>query len=344
MENRKKSQTGLLILLLVIVLLMILILFFLTQREPDTEVVVPTVRPTILTAEPSATVTRTASPTMTLTVSPTVSPTVTQTETITSTPVSPTPPAGTPIPDLPPLPPVVAVNIPAPDTGGTRHYGKYSELQDGGHIMVGFPASGTVSTAAFYIDMYEVTNAQLVTYLNASRLTNMSLNSWPGEFAQWIDTFKPEAPLKQDENGQWVVIRGDNLPARWVSALAARAYCANRGGRLPTVEEWKLAALWSEENPQRLYPWGDAPIDTKRALYNAKEPSIVGQYVDGRSWIGVFDMAGNVAEWVQIDEHTFGYIGGSFEDDSATLDKAIQNVTVVDAAWALPNVGFRCVK
>lgn len=350
-QNRNKSQTGWLVFLLVVFLLAAVILFFLLgQRQTETEVIIPTLRPTILTVEPSATVTLTATtapsqtPTVTLTQSPTTSPTVSETPAITPTPPTPTSQPGTPIPEFPPLPAVVAVNIPAPNTGGVRHYGKYSELQDGGHLMVGFPATGSVSSASFFIDMYEVTNGQMVAYLNASSLTSISLADWPSEFAQWVDTFKPEAPIKQDESGRWVVIRGENIPARWVSALAARAYCHNRGARLPTLEDWRLAAFWSEENPQRAYPWGDVSVEAKRAVYGAKEPMTVGQLVEGRSWIGAFDMAGNVAEWVQLDEHTFGYIGGSFEDDVATLEKAIQNVTLVDASWALPNVGFRCVK
>lgn len=345
----RQNKSGFFILFVALLLLLVLILIFLlSQREPDTEVVVPTVRPTLMTLEPSATASVTAFPSPTITISPTTSPTPSASPTNQPTAIltspTPEPTIGTPIPELPPLPAVVAVNIPAANTGGVRHYGKYSELQDGGHIMVGFPANGTVTSAAFYIDMYEVTNAQLATYLNASTLTKMSLADWPSEFASWVDTFKPEAPIKQDENGTWIVLRGDNLPARWVSALAARAYCANRGGRLPTLDEWKLAAFWSEENPQRPYPWGDVSIEAKRAFYGAKEPNTVGQLVEGRSWIGAFDMAGNVAEWVQIDEHTFGYIGGSFEEDAAGLEKALQTVTVVDASWALPNVGFRCVK
>ncbi|KAB2905751.1 MAG: formylglycine-generating enzyme family protein [Anaerolineae bacterium] len=344
MSNRNKSQTGLMIFLLVLLLMAMLLFFLLSTRDTDTEIFAPTVRPTLLTPEQSATATHTATVTATGTASP--SPTVTHTVTVTSSPtlLPPTLILDTPAPELPPLPPVVAVNIPAAITGGVRHYGRYGELQDSGHIMVGFPAAGNISSAAFYIDMYEVTNAQLVTYLNASRLTSISLDYWPSEFAKWIDTFKPEAPLKQDDNGNWYVQRGDHSPARWVSALAARAYCANRGGRLPTPEEWKQAALWSEENPLRPFPWGAAPPDKTRAWFGEKEPTTVGQYVEGRSWIGVFDMAGNLAEWVQIDENTFGYIGGSFEDDAATLEKAVQNVTFVDASWALPNVGFRCVK
>ncbi len=342
MSNRNKSQTGLMIFLLVLILLVVLLFLLFRPRDTETEIFLPTVRPTLLTPEPTIT----PSQTTTATPSPSASPSITPTLTLTMT-VSPTslpPVLDTPAPELPPLPPVVAVNIPAAVTGGVRHYGRYGELQDGGHIMVGFPAAGNISSAAFYIDMYEVTNAQLVTYLNASRLTSMSLDDWPSEFAKWIDTFKPEAPLKQDENGRWFVQRGDNTPARWVSALAARAYCANRGGRLPTPDEWKQAALWAEANSPRPFPWGSAPPDKAHVWFGETEPNTVGQLVDGRSWIGAFDMAGNVAEWVQVDEITFGYMGGSFEDDAATLEKSMQNVTLVDASWALPNVGFRCVK
>jgi hypothetical protein len=320
-------------LLFLILLIIVLLVLLLPSNEPDTEVVVPTLRPTVaVTSTPTQTITPSA--TATLTVSPTVTFTTSPTPTASPTSIpSATLIPGTATPQLPILPASVIVNV--PPSAITRHYGKYSELQDGGHLMVGFP--GADGVAAFYIDMYEVTNAQMSAYLNASTLLEMPLVGW--ESNQWISS--PQ--LARQPDGQWVAVEAEqaNWPIIEVSALAARAYCANRNARLPTLDEWRMAALWSESGRQK-YPWGAVVPSDNLLRMNAESAVSVGQYIDGRSWIGAFDMAGNVAEWVQVDETTFGYIGGSFQDTSMTLN--VQEVEIVDASRTLPMVGFRCVK
>jgi formylglycine-generating enzyme required for sulfatase activity len=55
-------------------------------------------------------------------------------------------------------------------------------------------------------------------------------------------------------------------------------------------------------------------------------------------------MAGNVAEWVQIDAQSFGIVGGSFLDSAIDFDNNLHNVQIVDASQALPGAGFRCVR
>jgi formylglycine-generating enzyme required for sulfatase activity len=63
----------------------------------------------------------------------------------------------------------------------------------------------------------------------------------------------------------------------------AAAYCAWRGGRLPTETEWERAAAgaWPEH---RQYVWGDASLD--------------GSSPNDRTPEGIEDLAGGVAEWV----------------------------------------------
>jgi len=100
--------------------------------------------------------------------------------------------------------------------------------------------------------------------------------------------------------------------ARAASGIArdrAAAYCAARGGRLPTEDEWIVAAAAAAggAGPARRYPWGDTGAVCRRAAWGlragpcahgADGPDTVGAHPDGDSPLGLHDLAGNVAEWV----------------------------------------------
>lgn len=86
-------------------------------------------------------------------------------------------------------------------------------------------------------------------------------------------------------------------PVTEVSWFAARAYCAARGARLPTTDEWEYAALASEtsRNASR-----DAAFITRLLqLYHTPRPvpPVVGSGF--RNAHGVSDLHGVVWEWVE---------------------------------------------
>ena len=97
--------------------------------------------------------------------------------------------------------------------------------------------------------------------------------------------------------------RGERCPTHAVNCRSfdqADAYCRWIGRRLCTEAEWERAA--SGPGPaRRRYPWGSAPDDGSRANTSGHGPGhvvTVDSYPDGVSAEGVFNLAGNVYEWV----------------------------------------------
>ena len=141
----------------------------------------------------------------------------------------------------------------------------------------------TVSLDAYYIDAYEVTNARYDECVQEGVCQHpTSLGSAKSESYFGAPAYA-------------------NYPVIYVSWFYARTYCEWRGARLPTEAEWEKAARGSDG---RTYPWGDE-ISCSTANYWGIEDSgcvgtttEVGLYQSGKSPDGVYDMAGNVWEWV----------------------------------------------
>ncbi len=145
----------------------------------------------------------------------------------------------------------------------------------------------TVYVDEFYIDRYEVTNAQYKAFIDAN--------------PQWR---KDRIP-KEYHNGYYLWYwNGNNYPEGkadhpvvCVSWYAAMAYAKWAGKRLPTEAEWEKAARGGLIGKK--YPWGDS-IDKSKANYDktnsgTPQTALVGKY--SPNGYGLYDMAGNVSEW-----------------------------------------------
>jgi formylglycine-generating enzyme required for sulfatase activity len=105
----------------------------------------------------------------------------------------------------------------------------------------------------------------------------------------------------------------------------ARAYCRSRRMRLPTADEWQLAARGADG---RRFPWGDRWDD---GLGNAGLPQQVGQpkrpepstqFTRGASPFGVIDLVGNEGDWIERGpEDRAVFLGGvyRFNGDDCTV-------------------------
>ncbi len=97
--------------------------------------------------------------------------------------------------------------------------------------------------------------------------------------------------------------RGDDYPVANINFEEARQFCLwltemnNKSIKIPTEAQWEKAARGTD---QRVYPWGNVTPDCTIANYNncSGNTSLVGSHPEDRSYYGVVDMGGNVAEWV----------------------------------------------
>jgi formylglycine-generating enzyme required for sulfatase activity len=169
----------------------------------------------------------------------------------------------------------------------------------------------------------------------------------------WIDRFE----VTNAQYGSAGTFAGDNRPRDSVAWQEASMFCAGRNGRLPTEVEWEYAARGSNNrvypwgnhfNPDNVI------FDATSGMQSAE----VGSRPQGASWVGAEDMSGNLWEWTSTVYRFYPYSpddgresqneffsrvvrGGSWVSDQAMVRSA--NRAAFEPAQRDPNNGFRCV-
>ena len=239
------------------------------------------------------------------------------------------------------------------------------EFQMGGNDVDGVKNEQPVHTVyvdTFYMDVYEVTNAQYKKFIDTNP-------QW--QKGHW---WQRDRIKRRFHNGNYLKDwDGNNYPDGkadhpvQVSWYAAMAYAQWAGKRLPTEAEWEKAARGGLVGKK--YPWGDS-IDANRANYGGivGDTTPVGTYP--ANGYGLYDMTGNMFEWY-LDEYDSGFYMKSPRRNPLSGDNTVrwlidnftrvktsrvvrdgcngcvpQSVRVADRGARDPkgSFGFRCVK
>jgi formylglycine-generating enzyme required for sulfatase activity len=175
----------------------------------------------------------------------------------------------------------------------------------------------------------------------------------------WIDVYEVTIGQFADFGGVAEAESGwteSNRPRENISWMESDAFCDLRGARLPTEAEWEYAA----RGPDNLvFPWGNDFV-AENVVYvdNAgSETWDVGSKLRGMSWIGAYDLSGNVWEWVndwyggyssarQVNPQGPGsgekrvQRGGAWGESMYYVRAAYRGAS--DPSAAFYNFGFRC--
>ena len=216
-----------------------------------------------------------------------------------------------------------------------------------------------VKISSFYIDKYEVTNAEFKRFIDVN--PKWSKPNIPEEYHNgnylktWINNSYPAGE--------------DKFPVTYITWYAAMAYAEWSGKRLPTEAEWEFAAK-SGKDQGIAYPWGNEDADSTKANYfktHIGHSVAIGTYPPNE--IGIFDMAGNVWEYC-LDEWNKNFYSQSPLTNPLSGKDSIANYIIVKnrrvirgGSWggsainlrttfrdshpvtgAGNHVGFRCVK
>lgn len=199
-------------------------------------------------------------------------------------------------------------------------------------------------TYGYWIDQYEVTNAAYDVFVEDGGYSVRDY--WTDDGWRW----KGSRTTPNDPGCPRELLEPD-MARTCVTWYEADAYARWRGGVLPTEAEWEYAA---RGNDGRIYPWGDdfdgtrlnycdtaCPNRWRDLTFDDGQARIapVGGYPNGVSWVGAYDMAGNVWEWTsEWFSDTYNQSGDISDPTAPTrgIEKVLRG-----GSWNMPYIFSR---
>jgi formylglycine-generating enzyme required for sulfatase activity len=181
-----------------------------------------------------------------------------------------------------------------------------------------------VQVPAFWIDRYEVTNAEYAEFLKATR--HEPPEGWSS----------PNPPPGSEDR-----------PVHQIRHRDAEAYASWAGKKLPTRQQWMRAFRGDHD---WLFPWGD-DFEASRAnvAENKTFPSTspVRGTPQDRSPFDVYNMEGNVCEYLRekiaVGEQSAVVVKGAHYGAMGRLYGIGCMQVILNPALTSPGFGFRCV-
>lgn len=146
--------------------------------------------------------------------------------------------------------------------------------------------------------------------LGAYTIDDIEVSSF--EWWRFVRTAKGAVPANW--RGDRHAYGAERVPVGLVSPDEARRFAGWARGRLPTTDEWEVAAHSGDPRP---YPWGQQFMTVLRApefgswRSGGLPPESARDPAD-RSPCGAYDFCASVAEWVVLPDGTVASRGGNF--------------------------------
>ena len=188
--------------------------------------------------------------------------------------------------------------------------GRYRVGSDGHEPYDNEHPSHEVELAPFEIDRFPVSNGAFLEFIADRGYEREEL--WSQDGWEWRFIFGVQAPeYWRYERPCWLTSRyghvlpvDPRLPVCHVSYFEAEAFASWAGKRLPTEQEWEVAASWDPAARRgRRHPWGDEAATPERANLDQRllGAAPVGAYPAGASPLGCEQMLGDVWEWTSSE-------------------------------------------
>ena len=286
----------------------------------------------------------------------------------TSVPVDPVTPMVTP-----------PATTPCPEGMALHSGGRFFMGSDGGKAVLAMarPAH-KVEVGPFCIDLHEVTTEDYVKCSDKGECKRAYSDSWwpqgsmkKSDWEKARTAFSPLCNFGIEDRGRH--------PINCVSWAQADEYCKVHGRRLPSEKEFEFAARGSDG---RVFPWGDDPpserhlngcgqecvqwrkeqgLSEVKPLYPGSDAYFgtapIGNFPEGRTEAGLFDLVGNVFEWTADPFRPYPKSEGEDEPPAIANNRVIRGGAFnssepehTDPALRLPydadahthGIGFRC--
>ena len=211
---------------------------------------------------------------------------------------------------------------------------------------------------SFYIDRYAVSNEDYVKFISEGGYDNVTF--WPedvfSQVLQFVDSTGMPGP-RHWKDGDYLKDTAKH-PVVGVCWYEANAYALWSGKLLPSCMQWQRAGDWPGDAGGSKYPWGNSFDPTRVNLWSDRANGTVpvDHYVEGTTPNGVYQLIGNVWEWVAtlfecndgtdgtrvVFEQPMAEIRGGAFDTYFSSQATCQFRTGQPLMLRAENIGFRC--